>query len=209
MLQITEKQIDLARSEVLYNRPFTNASLQNDWEITGGQWSVENGWLTGFYAENAGGLVYTRQSFPGDILLDFMGRTIVPCNNDLNFSFCTEGWNSEANDAGRGYIAGIGGWWEGKTGIEHYPQRSPWAGTPLFELKAGQAYHIQAGTLAGHCFIFIDGRLIIEMLDPTYSLLSSFGRVGLGTYCSHVQFGELKLLRPMWKRIEMSYIPNL
>lgn len=208
MLQINSKRIDLSMSEILYQRPFSEASLKEDFEISGGVWSLQGEWLTGIYRENAGALVYLKEDFSDDILLDFEGRTIPPCDNDLNFAFRTEGWDYAKNDAGRGYIGGLAGWWDGKAGIEHYPQCTPWAGTSMFHLVPGRTYHIQTGAIGGHIFLIVDGELIVELFDPTVNELKDCHRVGLGAYCSQVQFRNLKVLRPKWEQIECSYVPN-
>ena len=120
MLYIMSKEIDVEKSEILYAPVFDEQTLAQDWEVSGGDWSVENGWVTGTYRENAGGLIYTYREFPGDIMLDFKAKSIPPCNNDLNFSWKTTGWDYEINDAAEGYIAGLNGWWENKAGIERY-----------------------------------------------------------------------------------------
>ena len=43
-----QKAIDLDRCPVVYSRPFSEASLREDFEAASGSWSVtEDGWLTG------------------------------------------------------------------------------------------------------------------------------------------------------------------
>ena len=208
MLKITNKQIDLDRSEILYEKPFSKASLMEDFEISGGTWTVEEGWLTGLFRENAGALVYLKKEFPGDILLDFIGRTVPPCDNDLNFTFKTKGWDYEKNDADRGYIGGLGGWWDNKAGIEHYPQCTPWASTELLKLESGKEYHIQTGSIGDHCFLIVDGVIVTELYDPNAEEFKDCHRVGLGSYCSHVQFRDFKVIRPYWEKTSFVYTPK-
>lgn len=208
MLRIMEKEIDLFNSEVLLDEDFTEMSFEQNWEIASGEWWLEKGWLTGRHRENTGGMLYSKANYPGNILLDFEGRTIPPCNNDLNFVWNTEGWNHEKNDAGRGYIGGLSGWWEGKTGFEHYPECTFRAGTPLFNFEPGRIYHIQAGSINGHCFIFVDNKLIVEGIDPTPIDSSKYSKIGLGTYCSHIQVRKLKVRKINWKPYFLSYKPE-
>ena len=207
MLHISQKNIDLSKSTVLYDAPFTSKTLERDWETTcgGGDWKVVDGWLDGRDETNAGALVYSRCSYPGDILLDFVGKTVGNCDNDLNFSFCSAGWDYDKVDAAPGYIAGLGGWWDNKTGIEHYPQLKPWAATGLLKLEAEREYHIQAVIIGDHSFIFVDGVLIVELFDPLRHEFDLLGRVGLGAYHGHVRFRDLKVIRPSWESVDCIY----
>ena len=66
MLYIMGKEIDVEKSPILYAPTFNEETLKNDWELTGGKWHTEDGWVTGVYRENGGGLIYTYQEFPGD-----------------------------------------------------------------------------------------------------------------------------------------------
>lgn len=186
-LYIMERKIDLARSPVLAEGPRSDAELEREWEYVNGTWHVEDGWVTGRHTGNSGGILYSKRHFPGDVLIEFEGRTIPPCKNDLNFTWCAAGWDAAADDAGVSYIGGLGGWWEGKAGIEHYPECTVRAATPLLPIEAGRVYFIQAGSVAGHCFIFVDGRLVLEMFDPAPIDTRQCGKVGLGTYASQIQ----------------------
>jgi hypothetical protein len=205
MLRIMEKEIDVINSEVLLDEHFTQESFEQNWQAASGDWWLENGWLTGRFRENGGGMLYSKSNFPGNIMLDFEGRTVPPCANDLNFVWNTEGWNAEKKDAGIGYIAGLSGWWEGKVGFEHYPECKFRAGTPLFSFEAGRTYHIQAGSIDGHCFIFVDGKLIIEGIDPDPIDSSIYSKVGLGTYCSYIQIRNFKVRKICWKPCTLTY----
>ena len=60
---------------------------------------------------------------------------LSPCNNDLNFVLKAEGWDYERNDAARGFIGGLNGWYDKKAGFEKYPLCDtqalvPFAGVP-------------------------------------------------------------------------------
>ncbi len=48
MLRLLNKDIILERSELLYEAVITSEQLENDFELTRGEWSVQDGWLTGF-----------------------------------------------------------------------------------------------------------------------------------------------------------------
>ncbi len=207
MLRIMEKEIDLEASPILLEDCFTQNNLEENWDLekSTGEWWLENGWLTGRHPKNAGGLLYTKKGYAGNVLLDFEGRTVPPCDNDLNFTWCAQGWDYEKNDAGISYIAGLNGWWEKKAGIERYPECKMRSTTSLFTLIPGKTYHIQAGSINGLCFIFVDGKLVIEAMDPNPIDSIIYNRVGLGTYASHIQFKNFKLRQIVWKPISMEY----
>ena len=112
ILHIKEKRICLDSSAVLYARPFDEQSLREDFEATGGQWRAEaDGWIVGETKRDGAGILYSRASYEGDILLDFIAQPVPPCCNDLNFAWKASGWNYEKDDADKGYIGGLGGWW--------------------------------------------------------------------------------------------------
>ncbi|MEA4889142.1 MAG: hypothetical protein VB070_06735 [Clostridiaceae bacterium] len=205
MLDIMGKRILANQSQILYDRPFSRESLNEDWAVADGEWWIEDGWLTGRIYENRGGFIYTKNNYAGDIMLDFYGRTVPPCNNDLNFTWHSQGWDKCQNDAGIGYIAGLNGWWTGKTGIEKYPECKIQATTSIQKFEAGRSYHIQAGSVQGQCFIFVDGRLAIELKDPSPIDSVEYGKVGFGTYCSYIQVRDFKLFRPATEDVSLEY----
>lgn len=208
ILYIDQKKIDLSKCEVLYSRPFSEESLKEDFDAVSGNWSVDaDGWLTGFHRDNSGGMLYSKASY-GDTIMEFDAYAVPPCGNDLNFVLRTEGWDFEKNDAGRGYIAGLGGWWLNKAGIEKYPSCMPRVLTSLFPLESGKIYRIVTGCMEGHCFIFADGQLIVEMTDPNYQDFADCGKIGFGTYASHIKYRNFTLYKPVSEYRELSYTPD-
>ena len=205
MLYLLEKEIDLQSSKILFEDDFSEADLSKNWDIGRGEWHVKDDWLEGFYPENGGGLIYSKQSFDCNVLMDFEARAVPPYDHDLNFSWSSEGWDVKADDAGIGYIAGLGGWYENKTGIERYPECKVRSMTQAFQLEAGRTYHIQAGSINGQCFIFVDSKLIIEVDDPTPIDTSKYGKFGLGVYASRVQFRNLKVHEINWRSRVQAY----
>ena len=103
---LLNKEVDLDKSELLLSLPFADASDLEQLELASGSWGIENGALVGRFRGNGGGICYTKDRFPGDILIDFYGTMLSPCNNDLNFVLKAEGWDYERNDAARGFIGG-------------------------------------------------------------------------------------------------------
>lgn len=190
-LNLMKKTIDLTKSTLLFEDDFAQG-LQN-WNIASGNWTCENSTLIGNNLDNSGGMIYAKPEFHTNVLLDFTGKMLPPCNNDLNFTWNTEGWLTEKNDAGIGYIAGLNGWWEQKTGIEHYPECTVRSVTTGQNFAANQTYHVQAGSIDGHCFIFVDGKLVLEMFDPFPIDYTLYGKIGFGTYCSHIAINHVKV----------------
>lgn len=204
-LRIMEQEIDLAQSPVIAHGPQDAAALERDWEYQNGVWTVTDGWVCGKHTENSGGILYSRQHYPGNVLLEFEGRTVLPCQNDLNFTWCAAGWDTARNDAGESYIGGLAGWWDGKAGIERYPSCLPRAATPLFPFVGGRLYYIQAGSIDGHCFLFVDGALVLEMFDP--HPITQYGKVGLGAYASQIQARNFRVRQIVSRPFSQSYTP--
>ena len=194
--------------ELLFSDDFTDPDLTKNWEISGGEWKAENGILHGIYRENAGGLIYSKKQFPGDVMLDFYGTIVSPCNNDLNFSFRAKGWDYEKGDADVGYIAGLNGWYINRTGIEKYPGCALRALTEAFKAESDREYHIQTGIVGSIAFIAVDGNMIVTLADPDPITADDCSRVGLGTYCSHILFRDFKVYRPSLTYTPMTYVPK-
>ena len=116
MFYVFDNAVYPEKSEVLFHDDF-RGKVGDNWEVAGGGWTIKDGVLLGCIRENRGGLIYSHGQYPGDIMLDFYGTLVSPCNNDLNFTFRAEGWDRFEKDAGISYIGGLGGWWTGRTGI--------------------------------------------------------------------------------------------
>jgi hypothetical protein len=208
MFNIMGKKVILEKSKLVYDRPFTQSSFADEWDIATGDWSVEDDWLTGKIREDGAGIIYCRQTFSNDIMLDFVGRTVAPSSHDLNFTWYSAGWDYEKNDSAAAYIAGLNGWWTGKTGIEKYPECNVQATTSLLDFIPGKIYHIQAGTVGEYSFIFIDGKLALEMKDAEPGNLIKTGKIGFGCYCSNVQFKDLKVYEVYSEDLSLGYSPD-
>lgn len=200
-------QYNITPGELLFADHFPTGPIDDRWEVSGGEWKAENGVLYGTFRGNGGGLIYSRQQFPGDIMLDYYGTMISPCDNDLNFTFRAGGWDYENNDASIGYIGGLNGWWCGHAGLEKYP------GCYLrslsgFHAESDREYHIQTGIVEATCFLVVDGELIVTMSDPDPIVAANCNRVGLGTYCSQIKMRDFKVYRPIVEHTNRFYTPN-
>lgn len=202
-MYLMNKELLPAESEVVLDLALDKPQDLEYFEPASGIWKIEDGGLVGEYPGNGGGMIYTKEHVQGNVMMDFYGEMLAPSDHDLNFVFKTEGYAGD--DAGKGYICGLNGWWVNKAGIEKYPLCSPSAQTTLFVAQSGVKYHIQAGVVDGHCFMFVDGKLILEMLDPSPEDFAAFGKIGFGTYCSRNKYTDLKVYKIKWKPYILSY----
>ena len=62
-MHLLSKQINPDECPIIYDRPFTEESLAEDFEICGGKWHVENGWLIGENRENCAAMVISRNQY--------------------------------------------------------------------------------------------------------------------------------------------------
>jgi hypothetical protein len=95
MIYLINKTIDPDTMLVLYEKPLSAESIASDFTVYGGDWKVEEGWLTGRNPGNSAGMIISKADFFGDVMMDFTAR-------------------------GPGYVIGIPGWWYGKIGFESY-----------------------------------------------------------------------------------------
>ena len=110
-IHLLNRKVNLDKGGLLLSLPFADTYDLEQLELASGSWGIENGALVGRFRGNG-----------GDILIDFYGTMLSPCNNDLNFVLKAEGWDYERNDAARGFIGGLNGWYEKKAGFEKYPR---------------------------------------------------------------------------------------
>ncbi len=197
--------LDVTGADVLYDRPFTPESLAADFVVGAGDWRVEDGWLVGRRFAEAGGFAFTRSLFPGDLLVRFTAALVPPCDHDLNFCFRSEGWDAAADDAGRAYIGGLSAWYAGKSGIERYPGDGVQGMTSLLRIEPGVPVRVETGIVGDRLFLFVDGRLVLDLRDPDPLRDPGCGRVGLGVYFSEARFRDLAILRPRVLREDARY----
>jgi len=204
---ISFMKMDIAPGELLFADDFPTGPITDRWEVSGGEWVARDGILTGTFRGNGGGLIYSAAQYPGDIMLDFFGTMVGPCDNDLNFTFRADGWDYEKNDASIGYIGGLNGWWTKQSGIERYPGCALHALTG-FRAVPDREYHIQTGIIGSQCFLAVDDEMVVGMGDPEPISDPKCNRVGLGTYCSQIRFRRFRVYRPSIVRVPRTYTPK-
>jgi hypothetical protein len=203
-LLIMRKRIDLASSPVFYDAPFSAQSLSEDWLVRSGQWDCQGDVLMGRNPLPQPGCIELRRPMPGNVLIDFHARTVPPCTHDIDVMWNMT-WDEQANRRGVAYVAGVQGWWEGKVGIEKSPEYKLTAAAPSPWFRPGQDYHIQAGSIEGHCFLFVDGQLRLELLDDDPIDSQRHVSVGFEAYQSMIAVWDVTIRRIQWEPRELSY----
>ena len=204
---LMKKEINPDAMEILYDKPFTKESFEQDFEVRDGNWYVKDGWLIGESRKNFASMAILKESYYGPVCLDFYAKVLEPCTHDINCMW-SGSWNEETNTRDIAYVAGIGGWWDGKIGFEKSPDYKLNCGTKMFNFEPGRTYHMQCGSIGGHVFVIVDGALAIEATDPEPIDQQHFGRIGFEAYCTRVAYTDFKIRRATYKDIVAEYQPE-
>ncbi|MHB9130774.1 MAG: hypothetical protein ACYDBB_06750 [Armatimonadota bacterium] len=206
-LLIMKKRIDLDASPILYDRPFSPQSLIEDWEVRNADWYYANNAFIGRNPLPTAGSLLSRSGFPGNILMDFYGQTVLPSTHDID-AMWNVSWNEETNDRDFAYVLGVQGWWSGKIGIEKSPEYKLVAAAPSPWFVPGQEYHIQCGSIDGHCFVFVDDQLRIELVDPNPIDSLRHNRLGFEAYQTTISINNLTVRQIAWEPLDEAYAPE-
>ena len=204
-LLLINKEIDVNGSKILFNNVITRDNFDQHFITYNSKWTVEEGWITGRNPNETAGMAILKHDFPGNILLDFQARTILPSTHDINFMWNGE-WNDSLNSCGNAYVGSICGWYSNRIGIEKSPEYKLIASTPHYSFEPGKTYRIQAGNIDGNCFIFIDGKLAIELNDPDPLDTTRYPKVAFTAWSSWLQIKNIVIRQIEWKPLEMKYI---
>jgi len=204
VLNLMKKRILLDSSRILFDEKITPESFAQHWSVHHSEWKVDNGWLVGNNPGNWPGMAILNQEFPGNVLVEFDASTILPSTHDINVMWNGE-WLEDTDQRGMAYVAGLQGWWTGKVGIEKSPEYTFMTGTPLFGFEPGKVYHIIAGSIDGHCFIFADSKLLLETMDPDPIDNRKYTHVGFEAYASAIRVGNIRVRQIRWEPVDMKY----
>ena len=177
---------------------------QKNWQVMHGEWSLENGWLIGAERGNRGGILFSKESYDCDVIFSFTMKTVLPATRDLNALFCAH-WDPQTDDLGNAYVVGLNGWYEHKSGIERNPETEVRALTGTYHYVPGTEVRITTGIIQGHSFLYADGELIEELIDPHFI---SGGHVGFSPYCTKLAIKDIELRRVVWHNFVQSYDPE-
>ena len=207
IIELMRKEITISSCPVIFEEVITAESLAKDWTVHHSEWWVEDGWL---YGKNPGthpGMVILNRNFPGNVLVEFEASTVAPSTHDINVMWNGE-WLDSIDQRGLAYVAGLEGWQKGKVGIEKSPEYKLMVGTPLLDFQPGELYHIVAGSINGHCFMFANGQLLLEAMDPDPIDNQKYTKVGLEAFSSYIKVRNFKIRQIEWKEIKTKYQPE-
>jgi hypothetical protein len=204
-LRLIENEIDLAGSQVLFDQTITRENFNSHFDVYNSQWTVDVGWLTGRNPDESAGMAFLKHDFPGNILLGFECRTVPPSTHDLNFMWNGE-WSQSLNSCGNAYIGSICGWYTKRIGIEKSPDYRLRATVPNNDFVPGRTYNVLAGTINGTCFIFIDGKLAVEVNDPYPLDNTKYSKIAFCAWSSYIQIRNIVIRKAKWRPVEMKYM---
>jgi len=206
-----KKEILLIGKKILVDASKVVLSYQPDenwrevWEDKGGTWFYEEGYLIGSEPENKGGILLSKKCFDKDVMMSFTMGSVLPATRDLNAVYCTT-WDDENNYLKKAYISGLNGWYDGKCGIERFPEDELKALNSFYHYEPGTEVRITVGAVEGHNFLLVDGVLIQELIDNMDPIVG--GRVGFSPYATKLKVKDIEVREIVWEKREQSYLPE-
>ena len=149
-----------------------------------GDWCVHDGALCGRVDGERPAVLWLEPEVEGDHLLVFHAHAVPPFAKDLNAIWEGSGRILGEDDVDA-TVSGVGGWWSGLSGIERHPEGGLRATTRPLRVVPGQVYEIAVGRRGAADFLFVDGRLILQLDDPARARRAR-SRVAFATWHSHV-----------------------
>ena len=209
MLQLMKKRLYPENMETLFcAEEFTDELVRDSFDVKGGKWYVEDGWLVGENRNCTADMIVTKDKFFGDILVEFDAATVLPSTRDINVTIHGS-WDEEKNCRGVGYVFGLEGFWEGYVGFERSPDYNFLVLTDLLNFTPGETYHISVGNISNTFFLFVDGRLAFQITDPTPYDVNEHGLVGFEAFCTRVKYKNLSIKRLVaeddWKTYQVEF----
>ena len=200
-IHLIGKKVIVDRCPILLDSQ-PNADWQKDWQVMGGEWKEEDGWLIGAERGNLGGILFSRESYDCDVIFSFTMKTVLPATRDLNALFCAH-W--ENGYLGNAYVVGLNGWWEHKSGIERSPETGLRSLTGSYHYTPGTEVRMTTGIIGGHSFLCVDNEIVAELIDPNYI---SGGHVGFSPYCTKLAIKDIQVRRAVYEEFIQSYEPE-
>lgn len=198
MLRLINKEIDPTKCRILFNEKITVKNFRDHFTSYNSQWYVEEGWITGKNPDESAGMAILKHNFPGNILLEFEACTLLPSTHDINFMWNGE-WDDKLNSCGNAYVGSICGWYSQRVGIEKSPQYKLIATRPNTGFQPGKTCTVQVGNIDGNCFIFIDGKLGIEITDPDPIDNKMYTKIAFTAWSSCIRIRSIVIRQIVWK----------
>ena len=202
-LHLLNKLVKLEECPVIFKSD-PSESFLDDWMVMDGEWHYDNGWLIGSERRNRGGILFTKQRFEGDVIFSFTAKTVAPATRDVNALFCAE-WDTTKNRLGNAYVVGLNGWYDDKSGIERNPETLVRALTGAYKYVPGSEVRIVTGIIKGHSFLYADGVLVQELIDPDYI---TGGHIGFSPYCTKLAVKDMVIRKAEYTHLDQSYEPE-
>lgn len=190
------KKIKVEDCEIVLDYDATSDSdFTKLFQVMAGNWYHDGEYLIGEELENKGGILFSKEKFNFNVLLTIEMATILPATRDLNAVWCAS-WDSNTDYLKEAYVCGLNGWYDNLSGIERCGENGFYTSTSLYEYKLGEFIKMDCGSIGGHCFMYVDGKLITEICDP-HPLYE--GYIGISPYCT-----KLKIKRITVRKIHFS-----
>ena len=202
-IKLLGKKILVEQSPVLFSYQ-PGEDWRHYWEPKSGTWSCENGYLIGEEKGNFGGILFTKESYDEDVMLCFTVSAVLPATRDLNAVWASH-WDEETDYLGESYVCGLNGWYENKAGIERNGGNGLYTTTSLYNYDLGSSVRLVCGSINGHCFMTVDGKLVTEVIDPNPI---SGGHVGFSAYCTKLRITDIEVRRIKWEPFIQEYEPQ-
>ncbi len=202
-IKLLGKKIIMDKSPLLLHYD-PDENWEQLWKVMAGEWKYDNGCLIGTETGNKGGILFSRESYPQNVMLSFTVSTILPATRDLNAVYCAH-WDTDTDYLGESYVCGLNGWYEHKSGIERNKYSNLYTTTSLYQYVPGSEVRMQVGAIDGHNFMIVDGVLISELIDPEPI---KGGHVGFSPYCTILKIKDIDIHEIVWEPFIQKYEPE-
>lgn len=205
-IHLLGKKVIVDKSQILLNyKP--NDDWLDFWSVKSGNWHYEDGCIIGDEPENKGGILFSKEFYQDNVMLTFIGKTVLPATRDLNAVFCSR-WDEETDYLGTSYVCGLNGWYENKSGIERNEvgcESMLYSTTSVFKYEPGTEVEMTFGAIDGHCFMVVDDILVTELIDPNPI---RGGHIGFSAYCTKLAIKDITIRKIYWEEFLQSYEPE-
>lgn len=205
-IHLLGKKVIIDKSPVLFSyKP--GEDWKDFWCVKSGNWRYEDGYIIGDEPENKGGILFSKEFYKDNVMLTFVGKTVLPATRDLNAVFCSR-WDENTDYLGTSYVCGLNGWYENKSGIERNEvgcESYLYSTTSAFKYEPGTEVEMTFGAIDGHCFMVVDDLLVTELIDPDPI---KGGHIGFSAYCTKLAIKDITIRKIFWEEFLQSYEPE-
>lgn len=207
-LKLVGKRIIIDKSKIIYNKKL-DENWQQDWEVKAGQWECKDGCLIGTETGNKGGILFFKEFFTKNVMMTFTMSTVLPATRDLNAVFCAK-WDDSIDYLGDCYVCGFNGWYENKSGIEKlkkdFGEVFCGMSATAIEYTPGTEVRMTVGAINGHCFMFVNDKLVAEMFDEREPFTE--GHLGFSPYCTILKIKDIEIREIYYENVKEYYDPE-